>query len=113
LAALPSAARVGHWKLLGDGILRSRIKTSLRESIGSLVKGELHQYGLALSQWGEQVVRKLEALVNSYSEAYRMQIQRIGGGSGTAVNVTQAEQDLALLAKWESTSNSELAEKGA
>ena len=111
LAALPSAVRVSHWKFLGDGIIRSRIKTSLRESIGSLMKGELHQYGLALSQWGEQVVRKLEALVNSYSDAYRMQIHRIGGGSGTAVNIAQAEQDLALLAKWESTSNSELAEK--
>jgi hypothetical protein len=103
LAALPSAVRVSHWKFLGDGIIRSRIKTSLRESIGSLMKGELHQYGLALSQWGEQVVRKLEALVNSYSDAYRMQIHRIGGGSGTAVNIAQAEQDLALLAKWEST----------
>jgi hypothetical protein len=113
LAALPGAVRVSHWKLLGDGIIRSRIKTSLRESIGSLMKGELHQYGLALSQWGEQVVRKLEALVNSYSDAYRMQIHRIGGGSGTAVNIAQAEQDLALLAKWESTNNSELAERGA
>ena len=111
LAALPSAVRVSHWKFLGDGIIRSRIKTSLRESIGSLMKGELHQYGLALSQWGEQVVRKLEALVNSYSDAYRMQIHRIGGGSGTAVNIAQAEQDLALLAQWESTSNSELTEK--
>jgi hypothetical protein len=56
-------------------------------------------------------VRKLEALVNSYSDAYRMQIHRIGGGSGTAVNIAQAEQDLALLAQWESTSNSELTEK--
>jgi GTP-binding protein EngB required for normal cell division len=113
LAALPSAVRVSHWKILGDGIIRSRVKTSLRESIGSLMKDELHQYGLALSQWGEQVVRKLEALVNSYSDAYRMQIHRIGGGPGAAVNIAQAEQDLALLAKWESTRNSELAEKGA
>jgi GTP-binding protein EngB required for normal cell division len=113
LAALPSAVRVSHWKFLGEAIVRSRIKTSLRESIGSLMKDELHQYGLALSQWGEQVVRKLEALVNSYTDAYRMQIHRIGGASGTAVNVAQAEQDLALLANWESTNNSELAEKGA
>jgi GTP-binding protein EngB required for normal cell division len=113
LAALPSAVRVSHWKFLGEAIIRSRIKTSLRESIGSLMKDELHQYGLALSQWGEQAVRKLEALVNSYTDAYRMQIHRIGGASGTALNVAQAEQDLALLANWESTSNSELAEKGA
>jgi GTP-binding protein EngB required for normal cell division len=113
LAALPSPVRVSHWKFLGEAIVRSRIKTSLRESIGSLMKDELHQYGLALSQWSEQVVRKLEALVNSYADAYRMQIHRIGGTSGTAINVAQAEQDLALLANWESTRNSELAEKGA
>jgi hypothetical protein len=41
-----------------------------------------------------------------------MQIHRIGG-SGTAVNVAQAEQDLALLANWDSSNKSELAEKGA
>jgi len=113
LAALPNAVSVSHWKFLGEGILRSRIKTSLRESIGSLMKDELHQYGLALSQWSGQIVRKLEALINSYTDAYRMQIHRIGGTSGTAVNVAQAEQDLALLANWESTTKSELAKQGA
>ena len=113
LAALPSAVSVSHWKFLGEGIIRSRIRTSLRESIGSLMEDEFHQYGLALSHWSEQVVRKLEALINSYTDAYRMQIHRIGGTSGTSVNVAQAEQDLALLANWESTKKSELAEKGA
>jgi hypothetical protein len=113
LAALPNAVSVSHWKFLGEGILRSRVKTSLRESIGYLMKDELHQYGLALSQWSGQIVRKLEALINSYTDAYRMQIHRIGGTSGTAVNVAQAEQDLALLANWESTTKSELAKQGA
>ena len=31
---------------------------------------------MALSQWSEQIVRKLELLVNSYADAYRMQIHR-------------------------------------
>ena len=59
LATLPDAISVSHWKFLGDALVRSRIKTSLRESIGPLLKDELHHYGGALSQWGGQVVRKL------------------------------------------------------
>ena len=66
-----------------------------------LLKDELHQYGMALSQWGEQVVRKLEALVNSYADAYRVQIHRISGGSGTAVNIARLSKIWPCLAKWE------------
>jgi hypothetical protein len=113
LAALPSAVNVSHWKFLGEGIVRSRIKTSLRVSIGDLLKDELHQYGLALSHWSEQVVRKLAALLNSYTDAYRMQIQRLGGTPGAAVSSLQAEEDLALLANWESNKRSQLAEQDA
>ena len=81
LATLPASIRVGQWKFLGQSILRSRIRGNLRESIGSHLKEELHLYGMALSQWSEQIVRKLELLVNSYADAYRMQIQRISGTS--------------------------------
>jgi len=38
------------------------IKTKLRESSGSHLKEELCLYRMALSNWSEQVVRKLEAL---------------------------------------------------
>ncbi len=71
LATLPAEIIIGRWKILGDRIVRSRIRASLQEGIGSLFEKELHLYGLALSQWSEQIVRKLEALVNSYADAYR------------------------------------------
>ena len=100
LAALPEPISVGHWKLLGEGVLRSRIRSNLRQSIGSHLKEELHLYGMALSRWSEQIVRKLEALVNSHADAYRVQLHRAIGGPAKAVNPGQLEADLELLQRW-------------
>ena len=103
LAALPSEINVGHWKLLGEGIVRARIKTSLRESIGPLLKDELHLYGMALAQWSEQIVRRLEALINSYADPYRAQIHRINGSSEAVANPGELQADLEHLQNWSST----------
>jgi GTP-binding protein EngB required for normal cell division len=100
LAMLPDSIPVGHWKFWGQSILGSRVGTGLRESIGAHLKEELHLYGMALSQWGEDTVRKLEMLVNSYADAYRMQIQRINGTSDAASNPAQIQADLELLKSW-------------
>lgn len=102
LAALPSEINLNHWKFLGEGIIRSRIKTILRESIGLLLKDELHLYGMALAQWSQQTVRRLEALVNSYADAYRAQIHRINGVSETATDPAQLQTDRDLLKNWNS-----------
>src|SRR5689334_9772573 len=82
LAVPPQAVNIGHWKFWGESLLRSRIRVNLREGIGSHLKEELHLYGMALSLWSEQIVRKLEALVNSYSDAYRVQLHHMSGVSG-------------------------------
>lgn len=113
LAVLPNSVSLSHWKFLGESIVRSRIKASLNESIGPSLKDELHLYGLALSQWSRQVVRKLEVLVNSYADAYRVQIHRMSGNSGQVVNVAALEEDVALLRNWDSTGKRELVEKRA
>jgi GTP-binding protein EngB required for normal cell division len=113
LATLPEEITLGHWKILGDRIVRSRIKDSLQESIGSLLKRELHLYGSSLSQWGEQIVKKLETLVNSYADAYRVQIHRISGTSDEVVDVGQLQSDLELLRSWNATSMAEFAAKRA
>jgi GTP-binding protein EngB required for normal cell division len=97
LAALPEAIGLSRWNLWGEGVLRSRIRSSLRESIGSHLRDELHLYGMALSQWSEQIVRKLEALVNSYADAYRVQLHRMSGVSGKTTDPGQMEADLKLL----------------
>ncbi len=100
MATLPKPFDAGARKFLGQRLLRSQMKASLRESIGSHLKDELHLYGMALSQWSEQIVRKLELLVNSYADAYRMQIQRIRETSDLAVNPNLLEADLELLRNW-------------
>jgi GTP-binding protein EngB required for normal cell division len=97
LAALPESIGLNRWTLWGEGVLRSRIRASLRESIGSHLRDELHLYGMALSQWSEQIVRKLEALVNSYADAYRVQLHRMSGVSSKAIDPAQMEADLQLL----------------
>jgi len=103
MAALPSEINVGHWKFLGEGVVRARIKTSLRESIGPLLKVELHLYGMALAQWSEQIVRRLEALINSYADTYRAQIHRINGSSEAVANPEELKADLENLRSWNST----------
>ncbi|MGA7315050.1 MAG: dynamin family protein [Silvibacterium sp.] len=108
LAALPSEINVNHWKFLGEGIVRSRIKTSLRDSIGPLLKDELHLYGMALAQWSEQIVRRLEALINSYADGYRAQIHRISGASDAVVDSSQLQADLERLRNWTSADAADL-----
>ena len=45
LVTLPEEIIIGRWKIMSDGIVRSRIKDNLQESIGCLMKAELHRYG--------------------------------------------------------------------
>jgi len=97
LANLPETIQLSRWRMLGESVLRSRIRSSLQESVGAHLRQELHLYGLALSQWAEQVVRKLELLVNSYADAYRAQLDRAKGVSGKVADSRQMEADLELL----------------
>jgi hypothetical protein len=97
LASLPEAIIMSHWMFLGSGVVRSRIRKALRESIGPLVKQELHLYGDALSRWSNQFVSKIVLLVSSYADAYRVQLQRISGTSNGAIDGPQLEHDLAML----------------
>ena len=113
LAVLPQPIRLGHWNFLGESIVRTRIKANLNDSMGPLMKNELHIYGLALSQWSRQVVRKLEAIVNSYADAYRVQIHRLSDTSDPVANVDQLREDLALLVNWAPAGKAEFAEKRA
>jgi GTP-binding protein EngB required for normal cell division len=113
LATLPDSIPVRHWKFWGQSVLRSRIGAGLRESIGSHLKEELHLYGMALSQWSDQIVRKLEMLVNSYADAYRMQIHRMNGTSDAAANPVQLQADLELVKNWRSASAPDLTDAHA
>ena len=110
LSELPRAIDISYWRFLGESVLRSRIRAKLRESIGSHLKEELHLYGMTLSQWSEQIVRKLEAFVNSYADAYRVQLHRVSGLSGKTINPEQMKTDLELLVHWNETESNLRAE---
>jgi len=101
-AAVPNDISIAHWKLLGESVVLSRIRASLRESIRHELKGKLRLYGESLSQWSDQVVRRLEVLVNSYADAYRAQLQRLSGASINRRDFAQLEADLSLLVHWKS-----------
>jgi GTP-binding protein EngB required for normal cell division len=101
MVAIPGEMTVGHWKFLGEGVVRSRIRSSLHQTVGELLKQELRQYGSALSQWSQQLMNKIEILMNSYADAYRVQLLRIAGASKDRVDMPQLERDRALLRSWE------------
>ena len=113
MATLPGPFDAGPWRFWGHKILRSRIKAGLRQSIGFPLKEDLHLYGMALSQWSDQIVRKLELLINSYADAYRMQIHRFRGTSDSAVNPGQLQADLELLRNWRPANSATLTDTHA
>jgi len=98
---------------MGKSIVRLLIKSSLRQNLGPTLKDELHRYGNALSQWSEQMTRKMSALVNSYADAYRAQFNRIRESSPDGEISPEMEIDLGLLLHWDATENTDAKEKRA
>jgi GTP-binding protein EngB required for normal cell division len=113
LAALPAETSAGRWRWLGDSVVRTTIASSLRKSIGPILKDELHLYGYALRQWSDQAIRRIETVVSSYADAYRAQIHRIGGLQEGTKDLAQVKSDLHLLRNWNSAEVPDLAEKRA
>ncbi len=113
LSVIPKPISPGPWKFFGERIVRARIKANLNDSMGPLLKRTLHLYGLASSQWSGQVIPKLEAVVNSYADAYRVQIHRLNSTSERVINVGQLGEDLNFLTSWDLASSPDLAEKRA
>lgn len=113
MAALPDEINVKFSKWFGKGIVRSVIKGSLSQGVGPLFKEELYLYGRALSQWGEQVIRRAQLFVSSYADGYRVQLQRMSGLSKGGADIAQIRTDLGFLLNWASTDSSEVLEKRA
>jgi GTP-binding protein EngB required for normal cell division len=106
MAAMPEDLNMSHWTFLGDTVVRAKIRSNLRNSIGELLQQELYMYGRALSQWNQQFAGKMEFLTQSYADAYRVQLQRMDGADKNAIDSPQLEQDLAHLKKWEAEETS-------
>ena len=109
-ATLPFAINMSPWMFLGSRFVRFRIRTALQNSIGALLKQELHRYGHALSEWSHHFVSKIVLLVSSYADAYRVQLQRISGTSDNTIDETLLEEDLALLRNWSTNESPDASE---
>ncbi len=113
LAALPPETNPGRWRWMGDRVIRSVITNNLRQRIGPVLRNELHLYGYSLRQWSEQAIRKAVALVNSYADTYRAQIQRLSGLNEGFKDIAKVNSDLTMLREWSADKDSGLAVKRA
>lgn len=95
-----------HWSWFGRRAAVAFARRGLREALGESFKGELHRYGLALRQWSDHATRRIEALVSSYADAYRAQLNRMRDLSAGGTASPELANDLSMLLKW----NSETAE---
>jgi hypothetical protein len=107
LLASATDINLAAWKLLGTGVARARILSSLRDRIGVELKQALHLYGSALSQWSNHFVSRLVLVIDSHAEAYRVQLHRIAGTSTDHIDVPQLEHDLTTLRTWTAKVGSE------
>jgi GTPase Era involved in 16S rRNA processing len=104
--SVQDSAGAAHWRWFGRRAAVAFARRNLRAALGDPLKGELHRYGLALRQWGDHAARRIEALVNSYADAYRAQLNRVRDASIAGAVSPELENDLSMLLKW----NSETAE---
>ncbi len=98
---IPVSINAARWKWLGRSLVRAVARSNLREHLGRLLKEELHQYERALDLWAQQTSRKMVALVNSYADAYRAQLNRVRGLSGGGEPSPESAYDLARLLRWD------------
>ncbi len=80
---VPEPVGAAWWRWAGRRTAHALARQSLRR--GSF-KDELHRYGRALSQWGEQAARRMQTLVGSYADAYRAQLNRMRGLSAEGLH---------------------------
>ncbi|HUN84392.1 MAG TPA: hypothetical protein VMU48_08435 [Terracidiphilus sp.] len=97
IGVIPRKISLAQWKWLGAWVIRLLAKGALRDNLGASLQQELHQYGRAISQWSEQMTRKMQALMSSYADAYRAQVNRVSGASPEVIASPEMERDLALL----------------
>lgn len=97
LAHLTTSVAIRHWAIFGETVARVRIHSQLREQLRTRLQNELRAYGRVFHQWVQQTTHKMERLVNSYADGYRVQIQRLAGAAEENVDVEQLRRDLGSL----------------
>lgn len=97
---VPCKIALRSWRWLGKAFVRLLARNELNARLGPGLRDELQRYGRALNLWNEQMTRKMQALVNSYADAYRAQLNRMHSSSGDRVPSVEMEKDLAQLQNW-------------
>jgi GTP-binding protein EngB required for normal cell division len=110
MASLPQSIGAKYWRWFGRRAVVALAKRSLAEELGDSFGAELHRYGLALRHWSDHAARGIEALVNSYADAYRAQFNRARGQSAGLENSPGLEADLWRLKNWNAETNRATAE---
>lgn len=100
MASLPAEISIGRWSLLGQTVLRSRIRAQIEENIGEVLSHELRLYGLSLSDWSEHVVDRIQVFLNSYADTYRALLQRRSGVAGQTAQPDKLKQDIDQLERY-------------
>jgi GTP-binding protein EngB required for normal cell division len=100
---------VARQKWMGRKIVCGLVRRRLEETLGVALKDGLHRYGRALGGWTQQMTRRARALVNSYADAQRAQLNRMRGTTADAADVPEMERDLARLLRWDATKEAEIA----
>jgi GTPase Era involved in 16S rRNA processing len=110
MAYVPPPIGAAFWRWFGRKTAAALARHSLRQAFGESFRDELHRYGRALSQWSEHTSRKMQALVNSYADAYRAQLSRMRGQSTDATTSLDLANDLSLLLRVNTEMNAETAD---
>jgi GTPase Era involved in 16S rRNA processing len=101
-ASIQNSIGAARWSWFGRRAAIAIARRSLHGVLGESFKGELHRYGSALRQWSDHAARRIEALVNSYADAYRAQLNRMRDVSAGGAASPELENDLSMLLKWNS-----------
>ena len=97
LVPLTTSVAISHRAIFGERVALMRIRSKLREQLRSLLQDELRAYGSLFHRWVQQTTHKLERLVSSYADGYRVQTQRLAGTAEGTVDTEQLRRDLASL----------------
>jgi tRNA U34 5-carboxymethylaminomethyl modifying GTPase MnmE/TrmE len=107
MASIPGPVGAASWGWFGRRAARALAGRGLKKTFGDTFNNELHRYGLALRQWSEHAVRRIETLVSSYADAYRAQLNRMRENSLGATASQELENDLSTLLGWSSQADAE------
>lgn len=87
----------GGWKLLGEKVLRSHIKSKLNEILKPSFRDALESYGATLDLWTRQRLREMRLALDSFANIYRAQLQDAVQSNSAGGDAELLRSDVELL----------------